>query len=351
MIPIARLNPLFAPINRRLLGPPKPEVEVLQEEETETVVPPAFLPGMLERAIGTDEHSVLSDHLETATQTKVVHAPVLRYTYRNALVSRSGFATFRHIERYGNEFRTVGLSNRPIEVPELRYCHTYVAWRYFGHWLTDSIPAAFLEPDRGELWMPPNPSWEHSPPYLEALDLTPRETEVVLADTLTVYQDYGQGSQKRARFATILKDLHARFGNGGDAEETLFIKRGATGVARTFSNEEQLLEQLSARNWRILDVATASVEEIQKAVCQARVVVSIDGSHLDHAHLSLRPGSVMVVLVPQDRFTLRQLGLSRAHDVSPGFVVVEGNQSDGYTVDLGEILKTVELAEAQVDRL
>lgn len=341
---LARFSPLTAPILQRLLGPGQPDSQVLQPAETVAVRPPACLDGMLDRVTGTDEHSTIAYHVQVARETVVTHAPVLRHVWRSALVRRAGFATWRKHERYGKGF---GLSDivRPVaQVPVLRYCHSWVSWRYFGHWLTDSIPTALIEPEVGALWMPHDPAWAHCPAYLEALALPALPDRSVLADQLVTYQDFGQGSHKVARYNRIRDQLQARFGSPG--ETAVYLRRGRTGAPRWIANEDALIEALLARNWQVIDIANTSVETMQRALCPARIVVSIDGSHLDHAHLSLRPGSRMVVLVPQDRFTLRQVGLSRAHDVAPGFVVLKGSVETGYHADLDEILRTVDLTEA-----
>lgn len=342
-----RLNPLRAPVIRRVFGARMPEAYILQPQETEAVRPPAILPGMLDRVIGTDEHSVLADHLITARETIVTHAPVLRRTYRNALVRRSGFATWGYNESYDRHIRA-GKSAGPIlHVPEMRYCHNYVIWRYFGHWLTDAIPSALIDPGQGELWMPPHADWCHAKKYSDTLDLTIVEAPLVHADQLIVYQDFGQGSHKQARYAAIRSQLHEQFGSG-EFSECVYIKRGTDGAQRFIVNERALIDELVARNWVILDVSTTTVEELQRVLCRARVVVSIDGSHLDHAHLSLQAGAVMVVLMPQDRFSTRQIGPIRAHRVSPGLVVLNGTQAQGYQADIEEILRTVDLAETLI---
>lgn len=342
---LSRLSPVFAPFVQRLIGPEQPETEVLQPAETQAVQRPAFLPGMLDRVTGTDEHSTLDYHMGVALDTSVTHDAVLRRTWRRALVRRSGFATWRKRERYGTGIGAAELLGPVAQVPVLRYCHSGVAWQYFGHWLTDSIPSALIEPDAGALWMPHNPGWSHAPDYVAALSLPVLPDRPVLADRLVTYQDHSQGSHKVRRYQLVRDQLQARFGSAG--ETLVYIRRGRTGAPRWIANEDALVEALAARNWRILDVAGTSVEEMQRALCPARVVVSIDGSHVDHAHLSLRPGSAMVMLVPQDRFTLRQVGLSRAHDVSPGFVVLTGSVDTGYTADPDEILRTVDLAMAR----
>jgi hypothetical protein len=342
---IDRAKPLFAPAFRRILGPGLPETSTLQPAEIEIVRPPALLPGMLDRVIATDEHSDLAYHLAAARETTVSHAPVLRRDYRNALVNRDGFATWRYRERYPQAQDLGALTGPLLKVKELRYCHNYVIWRYFGHWLTDAIPTALIAPDDGALWMPPNPDWAHAADYIRVLGLPVVAAPLVLAERLTVYLDYGQGSHKQARYAVIRDRLQARFGNT-HATDCVYIRRGRTGALRWIANEAALLDALVARNWQVLDIASMAMEDLQRALCKARVVVSIDGSHIDHAHLSLQPGSAMVILLPQDRFSTRQVGLCRAHGVSPGLVVLTGTQNQGYHADLSEVLRTVDLAEA-----
>lgn len=337
----APLNPFLAPILKRCWPRTTYEVEILQEEERVSVTPPGYLAHMLDRVTGTDEHSRLEDHLRSATETTVTHAPVIRFTHRNALVHRAGFATPFFSQRYAGRPQLRDLLTPTRRVRSLRYCYGYVSWRYFGHWLTDSIASALIEPERGELWMPPHPSWSHAPAYLKAFELNPLDQQVTHAEELVLYQDYGQGSHKQSRYSVLREKLRALHGDP-DASECLFIRRGMTGVARALTNELELMDQLAARGWRVIDIASASVEEIQAAICRAAVVVSMDGSHLSHAHLSLAPGSAMVVLVPQDRFTLVHLGLCRANRIKPGFVVVKGSSNVGYEAELDEVLATVD---------
>ena len=342
---LIRLQPLLAPVIRRIVGSAKPEVDTLHPEETEKVRPPVMLAGMLDRVTGTDVHSVLSHHLEATLDTVVTHPPVLRLAFRNVLVRRSGFAALRKNEVYDRKLRLAELAGPILPVSELRYCQRYAAWLYFGHWMHDAIPAALIDPGLGALWMPPQPDWGHAPHYLEALDLSVLTAPVIHADRFILYQDFGQGSHKQARYQVIRDRLHAKFG-GKRAKERVFLSRGRTGAPRFIANEAKLIDALVARNWLILDISTASMEELQRALCQARVVVSIDGSHLSHAHLSLPPGAAMVVLMPQDRFTSIHLGLCRAHRVSPGIVVLTGTLEKGYHVELDDVLRTVDLAEA-----
>jgi capsular polysaccharide biosynthesis protein len=139
--------------------------------------------------------------------------------------------------------------------------------------------------------------------------------------------------------------IQARFGGNGSGN-CVYLRRGSTGAARAVANEAALLEHFLRRNWQVLDVATASVDDIQLAVCRADVVVGMEGSHLNHAQISLRRGASMVILVPQDRFNTSHIGRCRAHDVSPGMVVLTGSAKTGYHVDIEEVLRTIDLAVA-----
>lgn len=339
----ARSYPFIAAALKRVLGAaPAPEAEVLQPEETEGVTPPAMLPGQADRIIGTDEHSVLSFHLTAMSQDRVVHAPVLRWHYRNALVTREGFATPRHKQSFARP--SAAVLHAPIRhVATVRFCHSSVARRYFGHWLMDSVPSTLIDPTDGEAWFPASKDWLHAPHYVTELRLATLDSELVHADTLIAYQDYSQGSHKRARYAA----LRARMAGRNDCAtgpDCVYIVRGSKGAARLVANEDALSEDLARRGWAILDVSTASVSEICKTLSNAKVVVGIEGSHLVHLYLLLKAGTTMIVLMPQDRFGTNQLGRARAIGLSVGFVVMLKNPQGHYVADVSEILATVDLA-------
>lgn len=342
---LARSYPLLAPALRRIIGPDTPDIDILQPLETEAVIPPTHLPGTLERATATVEGNDLSYYLQVATETTVTHAPVLREHRRNALIRRRGYATSRSHERLGPGFGLSELLSPVTEVDTLRYCYSHVIWQYFGHWLTDGIPSALIDPDLGALFMPPIPGSAHARDYLDATGLRLIEAPLIHAREMICYQDYGQGSHKRARYQELNRRIVARFGSDGPSAR-VFIKRGRTGVPRFIANEDALIETLVARNWTILDIAKASVADMQRVLTRASVVVSIEGSQLDHAILSMPEGASMVILEPQDRFLLRFVGLCRARRIKPGFLIVKGSLANGYTVDFDELFRTIDLTEA-----
>jgi hypothetical protein len=339
---LARLNPLLAPVLRRLAPDGRPTPEVLYPQETESVRPAAMLPGMLDRVTRSDEHSVLAHHLGLVCATSVVHSPLLRRVYKNALVRHSGFATARYHERYGRSRHLGELLGPVLHLDTVRYCQNYYGDRYFGHWLSENTSAALIDPDLGHLWMPAQQNWHHVPDYLEAMNLTCVPPSMVKADRLIVYDDYGLGSHKQARFAIRRDRIRARFSTPGSACY-VYLRRGASGERRVIVNEDALIDQLRHQGWEILDVTTQTVADLQTVLYRAQVVVSVEGSQINHAHVSLSPGAAMVILTPNDRFTTNHVARCRALGVSPGVLVMHGGKDQGYHVSIDEVLRTVDL--------
>lgn len=348
---LARLNPFIAPMIRRISQADGVTVEELQPEETEVLPPAAILPGQIDRVTSTDGLSPLEYHLQSLTATTFRHAPVLRKMAKNAIVAFDGFATARHSRRYSSALFAQVLGQSLASVNRLRYCHEALASRHFGHWLTDAMLESLIDgPELGDLWMPAPRKWHHAAHYQQILDLPSVDADLVFARELIFYQDFGQGSHKRARYAKIRRALHARHGAATGAE-CVFISRGNTGAARLIRDQARLVDELVRHNWTIVEVSTASVDQLQTALCSARIVVSIDGSHLTHAQLSLTPGSVLIVLVPHDRFTTVHLDYANANRISAGFVVLEGSAGEGYVLNWDEVMRTIDLSTARAGLL
>lgn len=344
MSPIARLLPFAQPIAHLMLGAiPRPAPSVIARTVVAPVSPPVMLPGQLDRVTGTDEHSTLDFHRDCATEREAEHAPVLRWTIRRALVGRNGFVGSSAKEKYGDGLGQAALRAPLRRVGALRYCHDYVTWRYFGHWLMDAIPKAMIDPDMGELWMPHQPGWTHAPEFLSALGLQPAQDELISADHLYVYQDFAQGPHKSERYGQLRAKLHAAFGSVA-GNDRVYLMRGATGSPRLVANEMAFVDRLSMLGWTICDVGSMTARDLHRALHRAKVVVSMEGSHINHAHLALEQGAALIMLVPADRFTTNQIGRCRANGVTPGIVVVKGTARTGYHVDADEVLRTVDLA-------
>lgn len=338
----SRLKPIAAPMLKRLLSPQEPDIEVVHPAETQSVQHPRYLQGMLDRVTSTPIPSQLEHHLEVVTAQSYNHAAVLRKTLRNVLVYPAGYAAWRKDAFYSPKRDLSGLKNPIVHVPKLRFCMNSVVWRYFGHWMSDAVPSSLIDPDEGALWIRPDPSWQHAQEYLDIFEISPLEAPLVHAKELVFYQDFGQGSHKRARYAELQNRVRKSLGNP-DLSDYVYLRRGATGSRRVIANEDALVEKLTAMGWKIFDIGSASAKEMQQTICKAKVVLGIEGSHINHAQYGLAAKTALVILIPNDRFVTLHLARASAKNIASGFVVLEGTNEAGYLVNVDEVLRTVDL--------
>lgn len=351
----ARAYPLGA-LLRRLSGKPHDlvavavESTVLAPEETEIGPGLIMLPDQFARAramapgVGT-----LADELGLLGDERITHAPVIRHTFRDCLVRPHG------VDAPGGRL-AVGpdLGYRPVsgplpEIDSAHFCMTGVSNHFFGHWLLDACATALLpEPDE-MYFLSPFSARGHAPDYLAAFRLKAGIPPACLVRRLHIYQDYAQGTLKRARYATMRDRLRQKFPGTPRGGDRLYIRRGGSGQARPIADEDSLVARLVDDGFEVLDIADASLAEIQERGRRARVVVSMEGSHLCHMHLAMPQGGCMIALMPADRVSAMLGGFAQAVGLRFGLLMMEPTET-GYRVDVDDLRRTIELADTALTR-
>lgn len=319
---------------------------VLQPEEREEIRPPVFLQGQLEKVTaGVSGHGTLAGELALATQRSLVHSPVIRFELKDCLVHPGG------VDFQGGAVRKQPLGIRPLASGRIEtrsraiYCMSAVSHQYFGHWLQDACATALLaEPDES-LLLDVRADWPHAGQYATAFGLSPDPAPLVFVESLTLCQDHGQGANKRARYADLRRRLAAAVDGPCADGGRVYFRRGAGGVARLVANEDEVTRALDDLGFEVFDLEGASMADIQRRFRSARTVVSVDGSHLNHLYYALPPDSLLLTLVPADRFTLNQIAYCAAISLRYAFMVVDP-RPEGYFVSIGDLLDTLERAGA-----
>lgn len=320
------------------------EVELIQPEEREATPQVYVLPGQIERARrGVDGHSTLEEELKPFRSEYLVHAPVIRYTLRECVVHPNG------VDFLGGRISNAGgqrlkARRKPAEyVHKAVYCMTPVSHQYFGHWLRDACATALLARPGEDVLLDARTDWPHAAQYVDAFDLQARgATPAVHVHELSVYQDFSQGSSKRARYEQLRQRAAAHFGMPVEKGQPVYLRRGHTGAGRVIHNEDAVTRHLEGMGFRILDVANLTARELYLGLAASPVVVSIEGSHLNHIYMSMRKGGSLLVLMPADRFSSTHYGVSAALDIRFGFLMAEVRQNS-YHVDLDELTRTLTL--------
>jgi capsular polysaccharide biosynthesis protein len=126
------------------------------------------------------------------------------------------------------------------------------------------------------------------------------------------------------------------------------LRRGNTGAPRLVRNEDEIVTRLIKRGFVVIDVGSDTLGHLIGTLFNAKIVVSMEGSHIAHCIYSSPKNSALLVLQPSDRFASIHRSWSASSGLRFGFVV--GSRSDaGYYFPVSDILRTIDLLSAQID--
>jgi capsular polysaccharide biosynthesis protein len=218
---------------------------------------------------------------------------------------------------------------------------------YFGHWLKDDCTQYLLAEEHGALSVPPLYTPAHQSLYESYFSQRWTPVSRARIDHLIVYQDFSQNSLKRRRYQVLTSRIRAQLVPNSPA--LVYLKRGTTGVARLVANEGEIIEALVKKGFVVVDIASDRLETIITSLMEAKIVVTVEGSHFWHCWFSPENRSGVITLQPPDRFTSIAKGWLDA--VSARFGLVVGEKREGASwFSISDILKTVDLMASDLAR-
>ena len=345
-------RPIANYVRRRLAGGRTLEAtaartEIVQPVESEwSACPAVYLPGQLERAAaGVEGHGSLAGELAACLPGLVTHAAIVRYTLRDAIVHADGYDVPGHAFRATSGKLPLIRTKGAAHYDRVLYCMSAVSRRYFGHWLQDACATALLSRGEDALALDERPDWPHAGEYLAAFGLQPAGAPSLRVGELTVYQDHGQGSSKRERYRRMRTMLRDALPASGPGPSAVYLRRGATGTARVIENDQAISEALARRGFEVVDLDGTSAASLHGRLRDAAIVVSMDGSHLNHIYTASNPDTAILSFIPADRFTATNVGYARAAGMRFGLLVAP-RVSGGYRIDETDLLKTLDILVA-----
>ena len=84
-----------------------------------------------------------------------------------------------------------------------------------------------------------------------------------------------------------------------DSDTYVYLKRGQTGVVRTIRNEDEIIDTLVKRGFQVVDITSDSLDSIIQTLLNAKIVVSLEGSHLAHWIYTAPDNGGLLVLQPR----------------------------------------------------
>ena len=320
------------------------EKEILCPDE-ETSLPPAIiLPGQLDRVTGAPTESTVAYEIDFVTRPRAVHVATIAYHIKKATLFNGSM--------YAGTWRLSILEGVRNAVPEIYITKAGLASSevgnvYFGHWLKDDCTAHIIAQKYGRPLCVHHDRFPHRNDYASWFGQDWQPAGNAQIDHLVVFQDFGQNSFKAARFRKLRSMLRARFRFDGSSK-LIYLRRGEAGAGRLVENEEEILDALLKKGFLVLDVVNDVLEKIVSELLNAKIVVSVEGSHVSHCTAALPENSGIVLLQPASRFATIHRGWADNLSVRYGLVV--GNQTNrGHHFAKNEILKTVDLMLKRIE--
>lgn len=254
------------------------------------------------------------------------------FVYRGGAKARHGFGQERPI--------LAGREPRQL-LEEAHLVTNFAGSHFFGNFVLDDFPLQLIpEAGASSIVMATN-EYPHEERYRDLLSLPkPPLVRNALVRRLIVYTDFAQNSFKAARY----RELRARMRDGLATNPKtdrpgVYLKRGATGERRVLANEADIEQTLEALGFDIVEPQRLSPAEIARRTLGARIIVSVEGSHLSHVIYTMADDAAFLVLQPPNRFAMPYKEFADRLDLRFAFLVCRPAEDD-FIVDLDE-LKTI----------
>lgn len=316
-----------------------------------TVSPPAFfLPDQLERVTAWEARFFPFEHPARTMQggLSVDQGPTRGYLIKD--VHLIDGALYK-----GNA--SLWLSLNPKTFPRIvvdteiqrgaAYC-TQNGNTWFGTWLMEDCVTYALACNEGvPVTTAPSarfPLFTQAPAYEHWLGMNPLRLRSAYFRELVLFDDWSNNRSRHSRYRAMGEKLlsHVDYAS----HPGVFILRGGAGDLRLLRNELELAEHLhKTRGFRILDPLKTDVATIVATCAGARTVVGVEGSQLVHGVNVLQPGGSLLVLQPPNRFVSYYKFLTDRDHQHFGFVVGTP-EGDGFTIDIEEVERTLDLFPA-----
>ena len=312
-------------------------------------MPVLSLPNEFERVLDVDEHSTFEMQRTRITSRFFEHGPTLAYRIPRALlVDGTVYTSFDNLVcRSGRGYPIIAQQIESIHNAQL--CTNKIIEQYFGHWLHDGLLLEILAQEQNLLPLIfRRPQWLHEPGYRSIMSLVARDVTRAFVHDLWIIDDRGLNQSWAKRFNYLRNKLRSTAELTSTQHTThFFIRRGHGQSKRVLLNEDIIIEYLSKFGFGIIDPETMSVASMATALSQAKMVVSVEGSAINHAQFALPCGASIVVIQPPNRFNALHRHFCDAAGLRFGFVVADPGL-DGFTLNPERLQRTIDIVDSHI---
>ena len=322
------------------------ETITLCPEESVTIPRAIYLDGALDRITGLSIWRNLQQEKELIFGGQIIAHPtnayriekvdlVGAYLYKSAAKSRQGF----------DPEQLFLMEHRERQFIERACLVTTVAGSlFFGPLLVDDFPLELIAPNPEENIRMVTKYYHQEDAYRQLLGL--EKTPLVhnaRINQLTLYSQPAINSLRTLQYRQLREKLRSNFTTDDTGSKAgVYLKRGTTGEYRILQNEEEIETLLADIGFDIVEPAKLSVEEIARKTMNAKIVVSVEGSHKSHVIFSMADDGAFVVLQPPDRFSMVYKEFADCMGMKFAFLVGDTAQG-GFSVQLDQLRRIIDL--------
>jgi hypothetical protein len=330
--------------NKRVADCADETLELAPADESEG--PPAIsLPDEFAKVIGVEPNSTVEDQLKYVNSRRLEHGPTLAYRLKNAFLADSttyfnrGYSVARRQTK-----RAVVLGNIQT-LTNAQLCTYPPANIYFGHWLRDALTIEILAEQRklpGISFQ--KPVWNNEPDYRRLAQLPGLAVRQCHVENLWVIDDRGLNCAWVRRFQELRSRIRSNLKRceEEDRGDVAYLVRGKTGDGRQLTNEEEIQSLLYKEGFQILEPEKMRVDDLLARLSNCRMIVSTEGSAINHVHFGLREGGGLLTIQPPERFNAFHRILADFNGIRFGYIVGEAG-SLGFSLDPNRLLQTISL--------
>lgn len=306
-------------------------------------VPAAIaLPNEFDRVSASVPTATLEEQWARLSAREFKHAPTVAYGLEDALVFNGGAyagGAFYPCQ----EVRRRALARAYEEIDEAQLCTDWVVETFFGHWLRDGLCMELLASERDLVPLVlQRPPWLHESGYRTRCGLIARRTSCARVRKLWIVDDRGLNRAWNLRFQE-LRRRNRSVGVGGGPTH-IFMSRGMRGKSRKLLNEESVVANLTRRGFVFLEPENMSADELAAALHDVKVLISVEGSALSHAQLTMPASSAMLTIQAPDHFNAIHKATADSSGISFAYVVGDPSVG-GFSLCPERLLRTVDLVE------
>ncbi|HEY1685518.1 MAG TPA: glycosyltransferase 61 family protein [Tepidisphaeraceae bacterium] len=218
----------------------------------------------------------------------------------------------------------------------------YTSSRWFGHLLHDEFPLQLLAADHGKMVAHRRRVYADEPRWRELLNLPhPPTYDAFFARELIWMEDFAQNPSKRQRYA----EMRRRLQHLPPGHQRIYLRRSNSGgETRRLINEDELITRLEREGFTIVEPAAIGVNGVIDACMDARLALSVDGSHAAPLYYAAADNAHVMFMIPPQRVTPIAAYMSIMHGMRGGMFIGEpvANDPTAFSVDIDEMMRTLE---------